>query len=268
MDALDKTCIEILLKIGYFCGISPPNKNPQLQTNYHYYYSLLLLLAVQSLSVYSICSNYAGFYREVTETEAFMDFLASSCLSLQAAAIAISFLAYPEQMGLFFKELNDHVRGSNSKRAKNLAFLLLVTTHFAIILKFSWEWIAWLPIVKIKLMKNYIFRPLCDYFGMLTTCLIVHVNRVTQRRFSVMNNLLKRRSYLRGTLQTSYRQLRDLTDQLNRIFGYKILFNLANTVAIVLESLQALFFHAPNEQEERMNLTIWCLTSVTIALVS
>lgn len=270
MDASDKTILELLLKIGSICGITPPNKNSKWNPTFHYYYSLLLITALTSLSIYSIHCNILDHYPTMGTTAATVDFLTSIFLTLQGTSVAISYLAFPKKWHCFLKHLQEGRRPTKSWWRTFCAFLELTMAHLTVFVKVSWQWLTWLPIVKIHIQKYYFFRMFHEYYGLYATCFIVLSNKIMRGRFIWLNQSLKRSKCQQGHLrhlQGVYRRLLGTMEEFNCAFGYQILFVMGNTIAVVLECfLNAL--KSRNAQIENDSLVFfWAISSAIIALV-
>lgn len=64
------------------------------------------------------------------------------------------------------------------------------------------------------------------------------MNAILKHKFSRLNELLKQskfKCYQTRNVQSGYRKLVEIIDDFNAIFGYPILFIMANTISVILE---------------------------------
>lgn len=269
MEGLDNTILNVYLKIGSFCGITPPGKQSTWNATYHYYYSLFLFIALSTFSIVSIYGNVLYHHPSMSKPEILVDSFTCSFLVMQGSTIALSYLTQPKRWGVFVRKIQENFSGGNGKKWY-YPFLLLVFAHCVLFSKILWEWIAWFPIVGISVRKNYVFRMVDEYYAMFITCFIVRVNAILKHRFSGLNKLLKQskfKCYQIRHVQTQYRKLVDVIEDFNAIFGYSILFITANTICVILEGFQNILIYRNMETQKKRMVFIWCALSVFLVTV-
>lgn len=264
----DKTTLEILLKIGSTIGITPPSTHTKWKLNHHNYYSIFLYIAWLVISLYSIYCNILQRLIQLTKLELALD-IASSCSNImQGTAIALSYLTQSKRCVSFIKKLHPNVYNKNGKKWYKL--LVLGFVYCIWYLRIFSYWFTWLPILKLTVLKNYIFRMVFEYYGIFIAIYIVHVNSVLTKKFLYMSEVLKRSRFQINQLryiQRFYRHLMDVMDDFNSIFGYQILFIIGHSAMETLECFQIVFLLRNIKAPWKKSVIAWSAMTCVISLV-
>lgn len=260
--------MEALLIICRFCGIVPPSKNSKWKLAHHYYYSAFLATVLLVFSFYSIYFGIKEQGTGLSKTSLFVDLLTSIFLTMQGAAILIAYLIFPRKMRRFLDDLN--ARNEEKPHWHYYYYFELVVAHMALISKTSWQMMMWVPIVRLKLHQYYIFRRFHEYFALITTLLIVHINRKLKRKFSTLNDALDHSKSFSSRirhLQGSYRKTAEMIDRFSQIFGYQIMFIMGNTVTTILDSFQIILLFSQSDKEQANLVIIASAINAIIVMV-
>lgn len=247
----------MLLKIGSILGVTPPNKYSKWNITYHYYYSLFIFFMVLASSIYSIYFN-TNNYKRLGKPEMFVDILTSISLLLQGSAIALSYLTQPKKWYNFINKLERNHCKNNNKTAIAITGII----HLLLVMRITFSWIVWFPMTQIEISKYYIFRIVHKYYGTFSACFIIHINNILRQRFLSIHETLERFKfkYIRiRQIQKLYRELMEIIEDFNPIFGYQIVFILGNTIAALLENFQNAFLRKNIETQRKGMVSAWSL---------
>lgn len=229
MDSLDKGTIQILLKIAKFCGTFPSEKPSRLFFCYQFLIFIMNLLW-SSWSIYNVVNE---FYFDKTSMDIFIDLLTSFFMLFQGSSIQLISLWCPAGWRNLYEELK--IDGCKTS-GKFSIYLEIVVVHIYYFAKFAFVCWTWVPLVGFHICKNYAFRNVNEYYSLISTMVLVHVNIIIRRRFLLMNQILKNSNCVRH-VQMSYRKATQLIDNFNCVFGYQILFIMGHAIVVMLESL-------------------------------
>lgn len=253
----------------------------------------VLLVALPLIStVFSIWINLKTRFIYMKSMDIFFNTLVSISLILQGTAIKLTSFLHPASWKIFLKDLH---AGNDAERASNGARARLLLLHVMFLVKVLWNAFAWTHVVRFDEYKYHVYRDFYDYYGMIAVVLMVYINRAIKEKIQLMNGVLRpsfqRRVYRNSILpaefkptngvtcfqiryvQRTYRKLTRLIKQFSSIFGYQILFIMAKTVVVMLESLHnALRIHDVIDDTSkymygRIMVLCWCATSTLTAVV-
>lgn len=270
MEAKDKDVIKVLLKIGRLFGLYPLEKPSCLGV----FYQIFMLCFTFAVSVFSMYNIVKMSYNSISTLHIFIDGLASSFVIIQGCCIQITSVLYPTVWIKILKELN--LVNADKKHKKSVVFEILFL-HLLFVARIAFSAIVWTQVTGWWLYKYYIFRIVHEYYAFNTLLLMVHVNRVVKIRFRAINEILYTTQKLfveKFDLQlqvrhveTVYKELLLLLDNLNSVFGYTILFIMANTVIVVLKSFCYVLKNFDFDSIDDILVTAWNATASLFVLV-
>lgn len=264
MDAKDKASIETLLKITRICGTFPSQQPSRWCNIYQFVIFLLNIL----FSIYSICNNARLWYSRKTTMDTVLELLTSFTALLQGSSIQFSSLWCPNGWRQLYADLiQDDCCNNNNTKKLGVYFEIFIAHVFILTKIFYVLWI-WIPLIGFEITSNYIFRPINEYYTLISIMLLMHVNTVIRKKFVMVNQILKRTKSTRY-IQTVYTRNVRLIDSFNCVFGYQILFLMAHTIATILECLYSSLFHDVSEtgyKQAAMWHGVQSITTIVIKL--
>lgn len=277
MDATEKGIIVALLRIARLIGIAPSEQ----PSRFGHLYQLFILCVSVSVSVFSMVQMGRQRFAYMSAMQAFTDIVTSVSIMVQGVSVQAISLLCPTAWRKLFGDLqigNKTAKTGGSERI----YLELLILHLVFFAWTVWNTNVWLEVEGFRIYKYYVFRLIHEYCTMVSIALMVHVNLIIKERFraiSVALNLsptlllekleMQNRiscSYIRH-LQANYRKLTQLIEHFNFVFGYQILFTLANSICAMLESLHVsltLDFSLPNSSL----VLSWSAISTLIVMVT
>lgn len=112
------------------------------------------------------------------------------------------------------------------------------------------------------------------YTALLSILLMVHINIILKRRFRLLNETLECSAALalkQGEairhIAATHRRLTRLVDHFSRIFGYQIIFIMANAVVVMLESCRSSIRHYDFSSARNVLIVSLCASVTVIAMV-
>lgn len=264
----DKVVLEVLIKIGSFCGITPPCGQSKWATTYHYPYSLTISIILLAFSVYSVCNN-TYKHAVMSAPEIVLEYFAASLVIMQGTACTLSYLLQPKKWRSFITKI--HRNFYNNKEENSRDYIILGIAHCVLIMKATIQWIIFYPIFDMSVNKNYIFRTLYEYNGMIVTCLIIHVNKILTRRFALLNKRLKRSKYSCNyirSIQSDYKKLVKAIADFNAVFGYQILIVMGNVIVVLVQRFQSALLYKNKDKVYPKNvILIWNVLLLVLVTV-
>lgn len=240
MDAKDKVTIQILLKIAKLFGIFPTEK----PSRFAYCYQILIFTLTLFWSAYSIYSTATnGLYTNETTMFVFIDLVSSSFMMIHGVVTQLVTLLCPSGWRKLYEDLEIGCCRTTTGRAS--IYLELCIVHTLLFSRVALLYWAWLPVVGLHILKNYTFRSVNEYYSLLSTMIMVHVNVIIKRKFQLMSEILKNSKCLRH-VQKSYKQTTQLINTFNSVFGYQILFIVAHCIFVLLENLETALRYSAN----------------------
>lgn len=242
MDARDETVINVLLKISRITGFIPPNE----QSRWFYTRQILTItfnLFYSCFCIYQSIISINHFSHQNT-TDITISILSSFSVVAQGLSFQIVSLWIPKAWNNLHENLTvDYIDISNGKRN---AFLEVVIMHLIFLARLAGIVWIWYPVGGIYGLWNNSFRLINDYCFFISVLLMIHVNIIIKKKSLLMNSFLLRPNCLRRVYAT-YGKIKKLIDYFNIAFGYQILFILAYSTTVVLQSLQdCLWFNNGN----------------------
>lgn len=270
MDAENKEIIKILIKMARICGICPFEKPSRSSVLYHACI-FCLLFSFSALSIYRAGSEN---YNDTSTMHICIDLLTSSFVTIQGCSNQLVSLLYPGAWRNLFNEL-DLVNG-NEKPTKTVCIKIFIL-YLLLVAKIACTSLVWTTVIGWELSKYYIFRLLHEYYTILTIILMVYINLVVKKRFHAMNEILCNTStfFIKKfdqniqirEVEATYRKLLLVLEHFNSVFGYQILFIMANAVAVILECLRNALKHHDFNNIENVLIVGWSIISVIFVLV-
>lgn len=288
MNVKDKQIIEILLTIGYICGVSPISSLSKTEDLRKVPIGILFVIFSILLCIFSLYFNARDAYINMKKMDMYVDLISMIFNGLLGIVIVSGPLFYASSWQKLLIKLTKSVEliqlTKNQKQTNNRVYTEIITFHVMFIARFSWDAFVWISCRGINIYKNYLYRIYNEYCAMIAILIMVHLNLVIQNYFKLLNNSLcvikSRDSEMQKRtpndslthkikdIQIAYRKLSKLIDHFNMIFGYQILLLMGYTVAVTLGSLHsALQYNNFNEKIDAMVLS-WSVISSTIILVS
>lgn len=278
MEARDEEIIATLLQIARFCGIAPPEKPSRLGFLYH----LLVLCVCVGVSVFSMVQTATHRYSSLSTMKIVIDIIPSISVLIQGVSIQASSLLCPSAWHDLLRDL--HIGSKTGKNGRSgRIHLELVILHVVFLTRVVWNTAAWSEFIGYDLERYYIFRLIHEYGVWITISLMVHVNLIIKRRFRNISEALKLSptlfiktfeaqshvscSYIRH-LEVNYRKLTQLVDHFNSVFGYNVMFIMANSVSVVLSCFYYSMTHHDFSVPGNLVLVGWCITAIFIAMVT
>lgn len=225
MEGRDNTVIEALLKIAKACGTFPFCSLT---------YQIIIITLTLFYGIYSIYTNAVTYYPGKEPIMIFMDFLVSSFTVLLGVSIQVLSLCRLDVWKQLYQNLKVDCIKNSSTRKSNV-FLELLAVHLIYFVRLFLVVLAWLPLVGIAAL-NYFFRHLNEYYSMIYVLLLIHINIVIKRKFSLMNMFLRRSTCVRY-VQRNYQKTMKLIDDFNIAFGHQILLIMVHAGIALLECL-------------------------------
>lgn len=231
MDANDKVTIKTLVKFGQACGILPSEKPSR------WFYTYQFLICILNLLYSAFCMY--NIANEVHPNKNSLNMVLNTLVSFFAAMQGLSFqivsLWHPSAWNKLDENLT--VDCAEAKTGKNLIFVKTFIAHVLFYTRIALELWVWYPIAGHYALMNHNFRHFNDYCCMISVLLLVHVNIIIKKKCLLLNKVLLRSHCIRN-IQVTYWKILQLIDYFSVAFGYQILFLLAYTMAIMLQSLQ------------------------------
>lgn len=269
MEARDKDAIDVLLKLARFCGISPPERPSRSAT----YYQIFTLLFTLILSVFSIYRNARDYYGSMDTMYVFIDLLTSVFITIQGTSTLITSLLFSDVWRRLLKGLREGLNPKTKKTVKPSVCLEILLLHVVFLVRVALNYSVWIKVVGWNLYRFYIFRQFHEYYAMVSIALMVHVNLVVKRRFRALNTSLSlvpkkfEPQLPMKQAEMTYRKLTELMEYFSSVFGYQILFAMANTIVVMLESLRNALRNHDFNVGNNVLIVGWSAASTALALV-
>lgn len=265
MEATHIQLLNVLLTISRFFGISP-SKNP---SRLNVYYQVFITSITLCFSLVSIFTNCFNNYAIMTSIHRLIDLLSSTMATTLGVSMQAAALIQAEFWRKLLQELNIESKENLKKRIYYEIFII----HFICIARMIWNICAFTIVVGVEMNKYYLHIMLHEYFGIILTGSIMHINCLIKHKFRLLHkNLLTRHdifhhhiSQMKQT-ERDYRNAMVILDDFNNIFGYPIMFLMGYSLTVMLNSLcVALKFISFNNTNEV--LILMCSTINTIFLL-
>lgn len=263
MHTKDKTAIKTLLKIARIWGIFPFQK-----PSYPFYvYQALMFFTNLLYSTFSIYRNATHFLNMDEPISTFIDLTTALITIFMGLSIQLLSLWNPEKWRDLYKHLGIDSNSNFITSGKRSVYFEIIIVHIFFCLKIMFAIWVWTPLIGLRFTENYCFRHINEYFSVLLTMILVHINRIMKINFSLMNEGLKRSEYVK-TYQITYGKLLLLIEKFNRVFGYQILFLMGHSIAIMLESLNySLLFSDLSKTEDLKVLLFYAFYTAIVIVI-
>lgn len=230
MNANDENSIQILLKIARICGTFPPEK----PSKWIYIYHIFTFAITLFISVISMYFNAIELYSRRDTIDVFVNVLASFFTTVQGLSIQLLTLTNPNGWRQLYEKLDCKQFLTSRKMWVYFEIFAIQALFF---LKLSFATWTWLSVGGYTISIKYFYRHLYEHYAIISIAIIVHVNLIIKRKFFAMNSiLLKRNNDCIRNVQKIHREIVDIIEIFNGVFGYQILFIMAHTIVVMLEN--------------------------------
>lgn len=201
----------------------------------------------------------------------FTDFLTSIFVTIQGASIQISPIINRHAWRKLIRDLN--LDDGDGKKSFLCGYMELLTLHILFGARVTWNFVVWLRNIGWNSYKYYVFRSLHEYFAIISIALMVHINIIIKNRFRVANEILLHSSRISvkkiqvRQIEVTYRKLTQQLERFNRVFGYQMLFIMANAILVMLESLRNALKRSDFSVIENVMVVGWSLISTIVVVV-
>lgn len=222
--------MRILLKVARIFGICPW----QTPSYFGRFYQIFMLCATFSISIVCIYMNGKAYYSNITKMRAFIDLLAVIFTTIQGSVIQITFIVHATSWRNILEEMNIEKEKYSIKTC-----IVLFIINFFFIARFAWDTFILFTVVGWKSCVYNMYRAFYQYCGMFSVIMMVYINRAMKKQSRSSYKILFNStiSYNRRNFERNYRKLLLLLNNFNNVFGYQILFIMAYSIALLLQSL-------------------------------
>lgn len=230
MEEKHKALIKALQNTAIIFGICPWEK-PSV---YSVLYQIFTLCATFSCSLVSIYANCVKNYSYISPLFAFFDLLASTFAVIQGTSIQVVALVRAKTWRKLLEELNFE----NENCSKLSIYFELFVLNFLFTARIA---LGVYALAVVELNKYYIHVIFHEYYGMIVTALILHINCIIKSQIFSMYDLLKLKDFQNPShirqFESAYNKVMIMLNDFNYVFGYQIMFIMGYSVAVVLYCL-------------------------------
>lgn len=252
MNAKDKTVIRIFSTISAFCGILPSEKPSRLFYSYQIFIFTFTLLC----NFFCLYNNIVTYSFGRDSLDAFITALATFNTIILSFAFQFPVLWYAE----LWRNFNQKLKAGCSKtpiRSK-IVFLEVFAAHIFFFGRLFLITYGIISMAGIRVILKNFSRPLTDYYSMIFTLNLVHINIVIKKKFSYINIYLRRTNCVRH-VQKLYIETIKLIQDFNNYFGCQILFITARGISVILQCLHGSLkdIQIKNTKTENAGILFW-----------
>lgn len=252
MNNRDEEIINALVKIAKICGIFPSEK----PSRWFYCYQITMFIFNILCSISCIYRNATLFYASGRSIDIFIDILTSCFAIMQGLSFQFSCLFFAEKWRTFYEDIKFNYN-KTMEHGKTNVLVEIVVLHLIFFIRLIFSFWAWYPLIGLEATINNFFRYLNDYYCMISVVLLVHINIIIKRKYSLINKFLRSSNCLQH-VENIYRKTSLLIDDFNYTFGYQILFIMGNAIASILECLNNVL-KVNHWDTEQITLLLWNL---------